>query len=250
MKRLLLVVLLVAGCAAPTPSGSAPKPQSSVTPAPSRAAATATPAPTANPAVGQAAIHIVGEIDHLAALVASGGSGINEWLIAEGNYTVNNYELLHGSGLAPYQEAILAAVSANLDGGDVVSTLFAIAALRGDMAALMPAGAVVPTFTAAPTPVPAGPVTIKGKGEQNSKPFKLAAADYTILLRGTSPGYDNVILHLVGKGSDYSEYIWNEIADTGKYRYETILYEVPSGAYYLEADLPGNWIVTFTPLTP
>lgn len=249
MKRLIVIALLVVGCG----GGGAASSEALVSDAPSAAPATAGPstAPTAGvpPEIADAAVHVVTAIDELTAIMST-GEGLDAWLGREGTYVADNYTTLSSrSALSDYADAMQAALEAFTTDGDVVGTLLAIVALRGDIVPLLPAGAVIPVFTPAPaTPVPVKPVRVEGKGEQNTKPFNLAASDYTVLLRGTSPDFDNVILHLVGRDNDYTEYIWNELTEKGKYRYETILYGVPAGSFYLEADLPGNWIVNFTPL--
>jgi hypothetical protein len=100
--------------------------------------------------------------------------------------------------------------------------------------------------TPEPTPVAAAPVTVKGRGSQKTKPFDLPGGDFTVVISGTADG--NVIASLVPRGDPgRGENLFNEIAK-GKYRYETTIYGVDAGSYYLDVLDDNAWTVTFTPL--
>jgi hypothetical protein len=97
-----------------------------------------------------------------------------------------------------------------------------------------------------PTPPPA-PVVVKGSGSQKTQPFDMADGDFTVTITGSGRG--NVIAHLVPGGGDIlsEESLFNEIAN-GKYTYETVVYGLAAGSYYLDMTNDGAWTVTFTPL--
>ena len=95
------------------------------------------------------------------------------------------------------------------------------------------------------------PVTIKGTGgAKKTKPFSMVSGDYTVVIKGKSTGtYDNVQIEMLDPAGDYDELLVNEIKDgRGSYRYDTNLYGVPGGKFYLDVAMPpGTWSVTFTP---
>ena len=101
--------------------------------------------------------------------------------------------------------------------------------------------------TPEPTAAPAKPVVVKGTGSRNTKPFDMPAGDFTVVITGT--GHSNVIASLVPRGSDVfeGESLFNEISN-GKYRYETVIYGIEAGSYYLYMVNENAWVVTFTPL--
>ena len=100
--------------------------------------------------------------------------------------------------------------------------------------------------TPSPTPEPARPIVVKGKGSQNTKPFDLPSGDFTVTIAGTGDG--NVIVYLKGRGdASGGENLFNEIAH-GKYKYETVVYGLVEGSYYLDVVNDNAWVVTFTPL--
>ncbi len=103
---------------------------------------------------------------------------------------------------------------------------------------------VTPDPTAEPTPVPPSPTVVKGRRSQNTKPFDLAAGDYAVTFTGTGDG--NVVLYLHQRGGDVDELLVNEIKD-GRFRYDTTVYAVPPGSFYLEVSA-NAWQVRFTPL--
>jgi hypothetical protein len=88
-------------------------------------------------------------------------------------------------------------------------------------------------------------VVIKGSGSQKTKPFDLPDGDFTVTITGS--GHSNVIVDLYARGGSGSENLFNEIA-TGRYKYETQLYGLSAGSYYLDVVNEGSWVVTFTPL--
>jgi hypothetical protein len=102
-----------------------------------------------------------------------------------------------------------------------------------------------PAPTPEPTAVPVKPVVVKGSGSQNTKPFSLPDGDFTVVITGSGDG--NVIVELVPRGETSGEGLFNEISH-GKYRYETVVYGITAGPYYLDALVDGQWVVTFTPL--
>jgi hypothetical protein len=108
--------------------------------------------------------------------------------------------------------------------------------------------------TPAPTAAPAAaarPVTIKGTSSRKTKPFTLGAGDYTAVVRGRSTGGygGNVIVDLRSVDGSEDENLTNEIKNgAGSYRYETSVYGLAGGRYYLDVTMPsGTWSVTFTP---
>jgi hypothetical protein len=115
------------------------------------------------------------------------------------------------------------------------------------------AAAVEPTPdpTELPTPEPtaalAKPVVVKGSGSRNTKPFNMPEGDFTVVITGNSNS--NVIASLVprGAGPFEGESLFNEISH-GKYKYETVIYGVEAGSYYLNMLNDNAWVVTFTPL--
>jgi hypothetical protein len=99
--------------------------------------------------------------------------------------------------------------------------------------------------TSAPTPEPARPIVVKGKGTQKTKPFDMPDGDFTVVVTGSGDG--NVIVDLVPRGGEGSANLFNEISN-GKYKYETVVYGVVAGSYYLDVTNSNAWVVTFTPL--
>jgi hypothetical protein len=101
--------------------------------------------------------------------------------------------------------------------------------------------------TAQPTPVALKPIVIRGRGSQNTKPFSLSSGDFTVVITGSGNG--NVIVRLIPRGGTIfeGEGLFNEISN-GKYRFETVVYGIEPGTYYLDATIDGSWVVTFTPL--
>jgi hypothetical protein len=75
----------------------------------------------------------------------------------------------------------------------------------------------------------------------------MPSGDFTVVMTGSGDG--NVIVSLVPRGGEAfeGESVFNEISN-GKYKYETVVYGVASGSYYLDALVDGAWVVTFTPL--
>ena len=106
---------------------------------------------------------------------------------------------------------------------------------------------VTPELTPEPTPPPAEPVVVKGSGSQKTKPFDMPGGDFTVVITGNGDG--NVIASLIPRGAEAfeGEGLFNEISN-GKYKYETAVYGVESGSYYLDVSNDNAWVVTFTPL--
>jgi hypothetical protein len=96
-----------------------------------------------------------------------------------------------------------------------------------------------------PTAVPVKPIVVRGSGGQKTKPFIMPDGDFTVVITGSGDG--NVIVELIPRGETSGEGLFNEISH-GKYRYETVVYGITSGPYYLDALVDGQWVVTFTPL--
>lgn len=100
-------------------------------------------------------------------------------------------------------------------------------------------------------PAPSGdPVELKGGKQEagNTKKFLLAPGDYHLVLKGKAKESSNVILTVVGPGMPDYDSVWNEMGGPGAYEFETYLYEVEGGDYYVEYDLPlGPWTLTLTP---
>jgi hypothetical protein len=101
--------------------------------------------------------------------------------------------------------------------------------------------------TPIPTPIPVEPVVVNGSGRQNTKPFDMPGGDFTVVIAGSGEG--NVIVDLIPRGGSAfdGDNLYNEISH-GKYQYETVVYGLSSGSYYLAASVDGPWVVTFTPL--
>lgn len=111
-----------------------------------------------------------------------------------------------------------------------------------------------PMVTPPPTPAPQ-PVKVSGKGSRTTKPFTLPEGDYEVIVSGkaTDRWGGNVIIELMPVGGGFldTEFLFNEIADRGKYKWDTVVYGVDGGKYYLDAMMPGGaWTVTFKPLAP
>jgi hypothetical protein len=75
----------------------------------------------------------------------------------------------------------------------------------------------------------------------------MPAGDFTVTITGLGDG--NVIADLVPRGGDsgQGQNLYNEIAH-GKYTFETVVYSLDAGSYYLDITNDGAWTVTFTPL--
>jgi hypothetical protein len=104
-----------------------------------------------------------------------------------------------------------------------------------------------PTEQPTPTPPAIKPVVVKGSGSQNTKPFDMPGGDFTVVITGN--GDSNVIASLVPRGADpfEGERLFNEISN-GKYKYETVVYGVEAGSYYIDMTNDNAWTLTFTPL--
>jgi hypothetical protein len=216
------------------------------------AASTATPRVTVRPALTPrpthpdyetaAVVHIVGAIDDLQEIIETGGDA-ESWLMDEVAWLsdpVNGFSAVGKPQLGDYLSALevaLTALSVSVDPGPALRS---IVALRPGIAAMAPAAVGTPR----PTARPAEPIVFKGKGRLNTKPFSVAAGDYTVTITGTGDG--NVMAELTLR--DKSDYVslFNEIS-YGKYRYETIIYAVAGGSYYLDMDADGPWTITLTP---
>jgi hypothetical protein len=107
--------------------------------------------------------------------------------------------------------------------------------------------APTPSATAEPTVALPKPVVVKGSGRQKTRPFNMPDGDFTVVIAGSGDG--NVAVYLIPRGGSTfeGELLFNEISH-GKYRYETVVYGVTGGSYYLDATIDGPWVVTFTPL--
>jgi hypothetical protein len=112
------------------------------------------------------------------------------------------------------------------------------------------------TPSLAPTPSPIAeqptvalpkPIVVKGSGSEKTRPFNMPDGDFTVVIAGSGDG--NVAVYLIPRGGSTfdGELLFNEISH-GKYRYDTVVYGVTSGSYYLDATVDGSWTVTFTPL--
>jgi hypothetical protein len=104
-----------------------------------------------------------------------------------------------------------------------------------------------PVVTPQPTVATAKAVIVRGSGSQKTKPFTLPDGDFTVVITGSGDG--NVIVRLIPRGGTSldAETLFNEISN-GKYTYDTVVYGVTAGSYYLDATVDGRWVVTFTPL--
>jgi hypothetical protein len=112
------------------------------------------------------------------------------------------------------------------------------------------AATVEPTVSPTPEAIPAPPkpAVVKGSGTKNTKPFDLAAGDFTVTITGS--GHSNVIADVIPRGGtrfDGGQSLFNEISD-GKYKYETVVYGLEAGSYYLDMTNANAWVVTFSPL--
>ncbi len=112
-----------------------------------------------------------------------------------------------------------------------------------------PATVPTPASTSTPTRTPASvkAVTVKGTGSRNTKPFELKAGDFVVTMTGVGDG--NVIVRLYPRdgGILESEGLFNEISYK-KYRYETVVYGLAGGSYYLDVSADNAWVVKFAPL--
>jgi hypothetical protein len=99
--------------------------------------------------------------------------------------------------------------------------------------------------TPEPTPIPLKPVVVKGTGSQKTKPFTMPDGDFTVVV--TVNSHSNVIVDLVPRGDSFGDNLFNEISN-GSYKYETVVYGVSAGSYYLDVTIERAWVVTFTPL--
>jgi hypothetical protein len=102
-----------------------------------------------------------------------------------------------------------------------------------------------------PLPTPAADVVkINGQGSKNTKKFDVQGGDYAVVFSGksTSSYGGNAILHLVAADGGDTEFLFNEIVDgRGHWKYDTNVYSVDPGSYYLEIDAPkGTWSVVLT----
>jgi hypothetical protein len=112
-------------------------------------------------------------------------------------------------------------------------------------------GVVFGTPEAATPTSEATTVTVEGKGSRKTKLFTIGAGDYDVRVdgRSTTEYGGNVIVDLEARDASYSETLWNEITEgKGRYAYDTALYGLEGGEYYLDTTMPsGSWVVTFTP---
>lgn len=247
MRRLLIAaVLLVAGCGAP------PTASPVIVPTQTPAAA-ADPTPTVSPTLVRVppqptprdttpvVVHIVAAVDDLQKILMLGGDPA-PWILAEATWLTNaeNGFVVVGQTLDDYTSAIKVALQALADDDDPIPAAEAIVALRPALAALAPEAVGTPP----PTPEPVKPITAKGKGRLNTKPFYVPGGDYTATIAGTGDG--NVMADL--RLRDQSDWIllFNELA-YGKFKYETIIYGVVAGSYYFDMNVDGPWTITLTP---
>ena len=125
----------------------------------------------------------------------------------------------------------------------------AVASATAAAAAATDSPTTEPTAETTPAPIVEVPlaVTVKGSGTQNTKPFEMGAGDFTVTITGS--GDSNVSAVLIPRGAERFEgdYLFNEISD-GKYKYETVVYGLKAGSYYLDVTNDNAGVVTFTPL--
>jgi hypothetical protein len=239
-------LLAIGACGGGTPALSPTLPTTVATQSPAPIAtappSTTAPAPTTAGADSKAiAVHLVNAIDELQAL----SGDVTEWALPEGQWAVDNIDSAHMAppAIAAYMDAmgtLLADLQAGVDTGPAVA---AILATRPALAAMAP-GAV---GMAPPTPAPAKPVVVKGTGSQKTKPFNLAAGDFTVTISGRGNGNVIVDLNLRSAPAYDGETLFNEIA-YAKYKYSTVAYGLAGGSYYLDLAIDNAWVVTFTPL--
>lgn len=244
-----VIALVVVGCGSTTAPAPAPSstvvaaPSAAATASPTRAAASPSPTPTPSPSPDVAAFvrHVTGAIDNLAA----DDSDAVQWFIDEGHWLTDpaNSLPLGAAGVSDYIDAVQAGLQAAYDVASEDAAVKAVEALRPQIVAMAP-GAVP---TVAPTPVPPKAVVVKGTGTRKTKPFTLTAGDFTVVIAGSGRG--NVIAELNPRDGSVldSELLFNEIS-SGRYRYDTVIYGVAGGSYYLDMTVTGAWVVTFRPL--
>lgn len=193
------------------------------------------------------AAHLIAGIDD-ADRIYNTGDDLTGWAVSEGTWVTDHVDATLArepaiSGYLPKFQALLEAVR---DGGDTTDALVGLIGARHALAEIAGVSAATAEPTPAPTPVPEKPVTFKGKGTTNTRPFNVAGGDYTAVITGTGNG--NVIAHLTLR--DKSDYLplFNELP-SGKYRYELIVYAVAPGSYFFEMEVDGTWTISLTPFT-
>jgi hypothetical protein len=257
---LALICAILAGCGAATPSAPAsvaPSPATSVAPSVALATPTPTPTPTSTPtstptatAVPSAtadiqaiAAHLVAEIDE-ADQIYDSGADLTGWAVSEGTWVTDHIDatLARAPAISAYLPKLQALLQAVNDGADTTDALVGLIGSRHALAEIAGVAATTPE----PTPVHEKPITFKGKGRTNTKPFNVAGGDYTAVISGVGDG--NVIAHLTLRDKSDYEPLFNEIVH-GKYRYELIVYAVEPGSYFFEMEVDGTWTISLTPFT-
>ena len=146
-------------------------------------------------------------IDQLDALDRTGNE-VEYWATTEGRWiadTLTPTVVLGTPGIGAYAAAMTVLLTAMADGTDTKADVAAVLATRNDLAKV----AGLPLTTPRPTPPPQKPVTVKGRGSVNTKPFALAAGDYTVTIAGIADG--NVIADLTLRDKSDHENLFNEM---------------------------------------
>lgn len=109
--------------------------------------------------------------------------------------------------------------------------------------------------TSTPTPQPTDdPVTIKGSGKTQTRPFTLADGAYTVTWEvGQASEYASYsvrVVPVVDEPLHHAQTIMSAVyTKNPDASGETHIYDIKAGQYYLAVDAPKGWRVTFTPLT-
>ena len=183
-------------------------------------------------------------IDHLSALVAD-DMDLTGFVLSEGQWLTENIkgDLPSQPDIHAYVGAMADLVQALIDDGDTSGRTAAVIATRSPLGSPGRGG----RGNGESPHSPYKPVVVKGKGDQKTKPFTMPGGDFTVVMSGAGGG--NVTAELDERGSDYNELLINEISYK-EFRYETALYDLSPGSYYLDAGVDGEcaWTLTFTPL--
>lgn len=136
----------------------------------------------------------------------------------------------------------------------IAAAMFSLGALvsPGTLAARAETIDLASCQPAAPTPA-GDPVTVKGSGKTQTRPFSLDGGAYTVTWDvGQSSEYASYAIRIVPVVDEPFHHaqtvmsaVYTKNPDSSG---ETHVYDIKAGKYYLAVEAPKGWRVTFTPL--